>query len=130
MGLFKRQKNKKGQPYAFMFLCRGPYSPFSANYHPIGRNDENIKRNISSTGFSVPEKNIVVYSEDWNDTHYSSMELLMEGEYDDMISKVENKLKAEGYCFDFGNARIMKSGFKKGSSYDMLGLWLLIIIFP
>ncbi len=127
MSLFA--KNKRNQPYAFIFLCRGPQFAKNSNFHIIGRNDNNLKRTVTASGYAIPEKNIIVFNEDWNTTQYSSMELTMEGEYDDMVAKVQKKLKDEGYKFDFNKALLMKNRFNPGTSYDMLGLWVLYVIF-
>jgi len=126
MALFA--KNKRNQPYAFIFLCRGPGYGRS-NFTVFGRNDDNLKRTVTQSGYAIPEKNIIVFSEDWNTTRYSSMELQMEGEYDDMVAKLQKKLKDEGYKFDFSKAQLMKNKFNPGTSYDMLGLWVLYVIF-
>ncbi len=129
MGLFSRAKNKKGQNYAFLFICHGPFSSFGEKCTFIGRNDENLKKYVAQWGYNVPEKNIYVYSEDWNDTYYSSLELQMPGEYDDMIGKVKKKLKDEGFEFDFTKAFIGKVAFAAGTSYDMKNLFLVTVIF-
>ena len=125
MGLFA--KNKRNQPYAFIFLCRGP--GFFPNLTIMGRNDNILKRTIAQCGYDIPEKNIVVFNEDWNTTQYSSIELEMEGEYDDMVAKIQKKLKDEGYRFDFSKAKLSKSAFQ-GGNYAMKGLWPLFVIFP
>ena len=125
MALFA--KNKRNQPYAFIFLCRGPR--YASNFKVFGRNDDNLKRTVTQSGYNIPEKNIIVFSEDWNTAQYSSMELQMEGEYDDMVAKLQKKLKDEGYKFDFSKAQLMKNKFNPGTSYDMMGLWVLYVIF-
>ncbi len=127
MALFA--KNKRNQSYAFLFICRGPGSNFKVAAY--GRDDNRLKAVVKSGGYSnIPDKNIVVFNEDWNETRYSSMELAMEGEYDDMAAKVQKKLKDEGYRFDFNKAKLFKVGFNKGTSYDLMGYWLLIVVFP
>ena len=127
MGLFA--KNKRNQPYAFLFICRGPGS--FQKIAVIGRDDNKLKKVVTSSFYrDIPEKNIVVFNEDWNSTKYSSMELTVEGEYEDMTAKVQKKLKDEGYRFDFDKAKLFKVGFNKGTSYDLMGFWLLIVVFP
>lgn len=126
MALFA--KNKRNQPYAFLFICRGPATNFKIAV--LGRDDDRLKSVVKSSYSNIPDKNIVVFNENWNETRYSSMELSMEGEYDDMAAKVQKKLKDEGYRFDFNKAKLFKVGFNKGTSYDLMGYWLLIVVFP
>ena len=127
MGLFA--KNKRNQPYAFLFICRGPQTFMKIT--AIGRDDNRLKQVVTSSFYrDIPEKNIVVFGEEWNSTKYSSMELEAEGEHEDVTAKVQKKLKDEGYRFDFDKAKLFKVGFNKGTSYDLMGLWLLIVVFP
>ena len=131
MKLFDALK-KKPQPYAFVFMCQGP--PMSSKFRIMGLNDHLQKaeaaiKNVVKEEHDIPDDHIIVFGPGWNSTHYSSAELAMDGEYDDMMVKVQAKLNEEGYSFDVRRAKVSKSTFKSGTLPNTAGYWLLYVIF-
>lgn len=109
--------------HAFVFICRGPDpSGMTKILRSIGMTGRGLPEAMRKVGFSGPDRNVHMYTPDWNSKVYSSWQLKQSGEMNDLMTKIRATLKNEG--FKYKGEAVKTLQYAEETSYAQMGLFI------
>ena len=128
MGLFSRKRKKEPakEPYAVVFICRGPDPSGITNIiSGFSMTSRGLYEIMVKFGFTGERDHLIMFSPDWNHTVYSSSKLREEGEVEDLRDKIINKLKQEGFTYNGEDIRTCQ--YDPSTGYGQMGLFMAYV---
>lgn len=126
MGLFSRKpkesKKSRKEMYAVVFICRGPDPTGLTNLiQNFGMTDRGLYEMVQHFGYTGTREHVMMFGPDWNKTVYSSHLVREEGEADDLVGKIKEKLSENGFTYNCEDIRTAQ--YDPSTNYGKMGLF-------